>query len=110
MKKIEKCHLDEMIHCSIHEHEFKQLTKKQQALFEEYRNIEMYQDGLKRGEPFDKVEEAKRLIKDYNKEIKKNKGKESNTECMIVGQLLELLGRMMAYEIRKLDLGKILDE
>lgn len=108
MKNEDKCHLDEMIHCSIHEHEFKQLTKKQQALFEEYRNIEIYQGGLKRGKPFDKVEEVKRLIKEYAKEIKKNKGKESNTECMILGQLLELLNRMMAYEIRKLDLGKLL--
>lgn len=102
-----KTFLDEIIRFSIHEHEFNQLSKTKKALVEDYRDIEFYKDGLKRGEDFDRVKECKRLIKDYNKVIKKNKGKESNEECMIIGQLLELMNRMMAADIRKLQLEKL---
>jgi hypothetical protein len=109
-KKVEKDFLDELVHFTIHEHELKQLPKKVQAFVEQYHDLELYPDGLKRGKKFDKVAEAKRLIKEYVKAIKKNKGKESNEECMILSQLMELINRMMAFQIRELRLDKLLDE
>ena len=104
----EKDLMDEMIHFTIHEYEYNQLSKTKKAFLEDYRDIEFYPEGLKRGEKFDKVEEVKRLIKNYKDCIKRYKGIEDNEECMILGQLLELLNRMMAADIRKLKLEKLL--
>lgn len=104
----EKDFLDELIHITIHEHDFKRLAKTKRALLEEYRDLEFYPNGLKNGKKFDKVAEAKRLIKNYKDSIKRHKGVEDNEECMILGQLLELLNRMMATDIRKLKLEKLL--
>lgn len=104
----EKDFLDELIHFTIHEHEFKQLSKTKKAFIEDFRDLEFYPNGLKQGKKFDKVEEAKRLIKNYKDSIKRHKGVEDNEECMILGQLLELLNRMMATDIRKLKLEKLL--
>lgn len=107
-KKPEKDFTDELIRFTIHEYDFERLPKKLKASIEEYRDIELYPGGLKRGKKFDKPTEFKRLIKEYLKEIKKNKGEESNIECMIASQMIELLQRMMAYDIRKLGLEKLL--
>jgi hypothetical protein len=97
---------DEMIRCSIHEHEFKQLSKTKKALLEEYRDIEFYPQGLKKGKKFDKVKEFKRLIREY---IKHTKDKpENNIECIVIDQMQELLERMMAHHVRKLGLEKLL--
>jgi hypothetical protein len=109
-KKVEKDFLDELVHFTIHENDLKQLPKNLQDFVWEYHDIEMYHNGLKRGKKFDKVAEAKRLIKEYCKVIRKNKGQESNEECMIISQLTELINRMMAYQIRELRLDKLLDE
>jgi hypothetical protein len=97
---------DEIIRCSIHEHEFNQLPKTKKALLEEYRDIEFYSKGLKRGKKFDKVKEFKRLLREYVKHTKDKP--ENNTECMIIDQMQELLERMMAHHIRKLGLEKLL--
>lgn len=97
---------DEMIRCSIHEHEFKQLPKTKKALLEEYRDMEFYPQGLKKGKKFDKVKEFKRLIREY---IKQTKDKpENNIECIVIDQMKELLERMMAHQVRKLGLEKLL--
>jgi hypothetical protein len=104
----EKDFLDELIHFTIHEHDYKQLSKTKKAFVEEYHDLELYPNGLKKGKKFDKVKEAKRLINEYKNAIKKAGGKESNLECMILGQLLELLNRMMAIDMRKLKLEKLI--
>ncbi len=90
---------------TIHEHEFKQLPKSIQKAFLEYEDLELYSKDRQVKDP---VKECKRLIKNYLKEIKKNKGQESNVECMILSQLVEMLSKMMAYEFRKLGLEKLL--
>jgi hypothetical protein len=99
--------VDELMHFTIHEEEFDKLPKKIKEAFKEHQDIEFYPQGKKQGKDFDKVKEVKRLIKEYMKEIKKNKGKESNVECIIIDQLLELLNRMMAHDMRKVGLEKL---
>lgn len=105
---MDKDFTDELIHFTIHEHDFEQLPQKIKKLLEDYRDLEFYKDGLKKGKKFDKVKEAKKLIRDYEKEIKSKNGAEGNIECMIVGQLFELLNRMMAKDVRRLKLGRLL--
>jgi thymidylate synthase len=102
--------VDELMHFTIHEDDFKQLPKKIKEVFEENRDIEFYPQGLKQGKNFDKVKEVKRLIKQYVKEIKKYDGQESNVECIIIDQILELLNRMMAHDMRKVGLEKLINE
>ena len=36
-------------------------------------------------------------------------GVETNVECIIIDQILELMGKMYAHEIRQLKLEKLLD-
>lgn len=90
----------------IHEHEFKQLPKKIQKAFLEHESIEFYPKSKQIKDP---VKELKRLIKEYNKIIKKYKGVETNSECIVIDQMLEVMSKMYAYQIRKLNLSKLLD-
>lgn len=106
--------LDELIHITIHEHEYKRLPKAVKAFVDENRDLEFYpksgrEEYKKRhGKEFNRVEEFKRVVKEYIEEIKNNKGAESNVECMMLDQMVELLKKMMAYEVRQLDLGKLI--
>jgi hypothetical protein len=105
MKKKPHNILYEFKHFTIHEHEFKQLPKDIQKAFLEHENLEFYP---KKKPIIDPIAEIKRLIKLYLKEIEKNKGAESNVECIIINQIQEVLSKMMAYEVRKLGLEKLL--
>jgi hypothetical protein len=64
--------------------------------------IEFYgEEGAK-----DNIKEFKRLKESLNKEIEKNNGEESNVECIMVDQLVELLSKMKLQEIRELNIFK----
>lgn len=90
----------------IHEHEFKQLPKKLQKAFLEHESMEFYP---KTRAPVNPVKELKRLIKEYKNTVMKYDGVETNAECIIIDQILELMGKMYAHEIRQLKLEKLLD-
>lgn len=96
--------LDDYKFISIHESEIKLLKKPIRQFIEEYSSIEFYP----KEKNVDKVKEFKRVIKQYLKEIKKNKGKESNPECIMITQMIELLQKMMAHQVRELQLEKLL--
>jgi len=100
--------MDEYIHIAIHKSELKQLDKTIREFIAEYRVLEVYRNGKKKGKKFDKTKEFKRLIAAMEKERIKNKGEESNLECHYSGQMVELLQKMMLHEIRKLELEKLL--
>jgi hypothetical protein len=101
--------MDELIHCTVHQDEYdRNLTIEQQSFVDSYRDFEFYAGGLQNGKPFDKVAEAKRLIVAYSKYIKDNGGKETNGECAIITQLMEIFGRMDAKDFRELHLEKLL--
>ena len=93
-----------MMHFSIHEHEFKQLPKSLQQRFKEYEDLD--QSWLLKED--DRAETVKKIIKKYAAVIKKNKGKESGEECHYLSSILYMLEHMYAYEIRKLELEKLL--
>lgn len=97
-------HLDEYKFISIHESEVKLLTKPVRQFIEDYSFVEFYPKERN----VDKVKEFKKLIRKYIKEIKKNKGKESNPECIMISQMVELLQKMMAHQVRKLHLEKLI--
>lgn len=99
---------DEMMHFSIHKHEFALLPKKLQAAILEYEGIEFYKDGLKKGKKFNKVKEFKRLVKEFSKRVEKSKGKEDNIQCIMIDQMIELLQRMLLRDFKQLKLEKIL--
>ena len=96
--------LDETRHFSIHEYEFSRLPKHIQKAFLEYENIDYYKGRM----PKNRVAKVKDLIRDYVIEIKKHNGKESNTECIAIDLIKYMLDHMMAHEIRKLHLDKLL--
>lgn len=96
--------LDDYKFISIHESEIKLLKKPVRQFIEDYSSIEFYPKERN----VDKVKEFKRVIKQYLKEIKKNKGKESNPECIMISQMIELLQKMMAHQVRELQLEKLL--
>ena len=96
--------LDDYKFISIHESEIKLLKKPIRQFIEEYSSIEFYP----KEKNVDKVKEFKRVIKQYLKEIKRNNGKESNPECIMITQMVELLQKMMAYQVRELQLEKLL--
>ena len=93
--------MDEIRFFQIHPMDYDKLsptTKAQIIAFEDW----WYTGGLKNGEPFDKVAEAKRLTESLV-EIRKSPG-QTNHEGMVVDQLIELLRRMDLDELRKLDI------
>ena len=96
--------LDDYKTIHIHESELKFLTKPVQQFIEDYSSIEFYPKERN----VDKVKEFNRVIKKYLREIKKNKGKESNAECIMITQMIELLQKMMAAQVRELQLEKLL--
>lgn len=100
--------MDDYIHISIHRSELKLLDRKICKFIEEYRVLEMYRDGKKKGKKFDKTKEFKRLIAAMLKARANNNGKESNEECHYLAQMIELLQKMMLYEFRKLEIEKLL--
>jgi hypothetical protein len=101
---MQKSHLDEMMHFSIHEHEFKQLPKTIQQRFKEYEDLD--QSWLLREN--DRAATVKKLIKKYVAVIEKNKGSETNEECHYLGSIVYMLEHMYAWEVRKLEFGKLL--
>ena len=104
-KQKPKNFMDELIHLTVHQDHLEFLPDSIHTFIEQYRDIEFYPNGLKRGKPFDKVKEAKEIIKSYVEKVKES---EDNVECLIVGQLFELFNRMSAKEIRELHLEKLL--
>lgn len=50
------------------------------------------------------VKEYKKLCKELAKERKKNKGEESNIECLIIDKITELISKMKLIDVRKLKL------
>lgn len=54
----------------------------------------------------DNIKEFEKLKINLNKEIQKNNGEESNVECIIIDQIVELLSKMKLQEIRKLNIFK----
>jgi hypothetical protein len=100
--------VDEIVHISIHKDDIKRQPKRIQKFIDEFRNIEFYESGLRKGKKLNKVAEFKRLIKELKKVRDKNKGEESNVECIVYDQMIELLGRMMLKDLRKLNLDKLL--
>ena len=107
-KKLEPSFMDEFTNISIHDSELEHLSKPIQKFIEENARVQIYPKGLKRGKPYNKVLEVKRLIKEMVEVRAKNKGRESNTECMIVSSICEILDKMMLQEFRKLSLEKLL--
>lgn len=100
--------LDEFVRINIHKEEIKNFPKNIQTFINSNSCIEFYPNGLKKGKPFNKVVEFKRLIKEIDKIRKKNNGKESNEECIVYDMLQELFLKMMLSELRKLKLENIL--
>lgn len=99
---------DQLIYFSIHEDELVKLTKKERKFLEQFKLIEFYKDGKKKGKKFDKVKEFKRIIMNMIEIRGRHEGKESNIECICLDQLNELLRRMMLKDVRRLELEKIL--
>jgi hypothetical protein len=100
---MDKPHLDELMHFTIHEHEFNQLPEDIQKAFKEHEDCDL---SFLLGD--DRAERAKDLIKKYVKVIKKHKGKETNEECITLDFFMYVLAHMNAQEIRKLNLEKLL--
>jgi hypothetical protein len=100
--------VDEIIHISIHKDEVKHESKAVQKFIEDNSDMEFYPGGLKKGKKFDKPKEFKRLLKELIKVRAKHNGEENNIECIVYGQLLELLDRMMLSDLRKMDLEKLI--
>jgi hypothetical protein len=99
--------VDDLIHISVHKDEVKHESKEVQKFIKDNARVEFYPGGLKKGKKFDKVKEFKRLLKELEKVRKKHKGEESNIECIVYDQLMELMGRMMLHDLRKLELEKL---
>jgi hypothetical protein len=100
--------LDEIIHISIHKDEVKHEPKAVQKFIKDNSDMEFYPGGLKKGKNFDKIKEFKRLLKELGKVRARYKGEENNIECLVYDQILELFGRMMLHELRKVELEKLL--
>lgn len=69
----------------------------------DYEKIEYYgENGTT-----DNIKEYKKLCKDLEKERKKNKGEESNVECLIIDKITELISKMKLKEVRELKLFQL---
>lgn len=109
MKRIYMTHfLDQFRNYNIHEMNYQELPERVRKHLDKYEGIEFYTAGLKNGKKFNKVKEFKRLIKVQQRVIKSHKGEESNTEGIVIDQLIELLRRMPAKDVRALQLEKLL--
>jgi len=100
--------MDEYIHISIHKSELAALDKAARKFVEDYRILEMYPNGRKKGKKVNKVIEIQRLITAMVKIRAEHKGYESNEECHYLAEIIELLQKMMLYEARDLHLEKLL--
>lgn len=100
--------LDELVHITVHKDEIKNYPKAIQKFIADNSDMEWYPGGLKKDKPFNKQVELKRLIKELAKVRAKYKGEENNIECLVYDQILELFGRMMLHELRKVKLEKLL--
>lgn len=100
--------LDEILHFSIHEHDFNNLTKKEQDFLNFYRDLEFYPKSKKKGKKIDKVVEFKKCVNEYLETITLNDGNDSNEECMIIQKMVELLNKMMVMQVRQLKLEKLI--
>lgn len=101
-------HLDQFRYYDIHEDDYRLLPAKVRNAIDAYENIDFYRAGLKNGKKVNKVKEFKRVVRNYLKVIKKHNGDESNIECILIGQLIELLKRMPAADVRKLKIENLL--
>ena len=93
--------MDEFLFYSIHEDEYKKANPVVKAFLSTH-EFAWYPNGLKDGKPVDKVAEFKRLSEQLA-EMHKIPG-ESNSEGLIVDQMVELFRRMDLQEIRKLSI------
>lgn len=100
--------MDEFVTFQLHQEDYNRLPAVVRNIMEEYKQIKFYPDGKKNGKNFDKTKEFIKLVKEYKKLIKDNKGKESNEEGMCVDMMLQLLSSMMLSEIRKIKLGNLI--
>ena len=107
-KKPLKDIMDGFKHYTIHEDEYRQLSRKDKDFLDGYQNIEFYENGMKNGKRIDKVKEFKRVVKEMVKIRDKNLGEQSNLECMHIDLLVELLRKMMLTDVRKLHFEKLL--
>lgn len=103
-KNNEHSFLEEFKTFSIHNDDFKRLSKKTIKEISEHEQIEFYPPG----KCTNKVVEFKKVLKEYLTVIKKNKGQESNIECILIDQMNELISKMYAHEVRELKLEKLL--
>lgn len=99
--------LDESVHLTIHKDVLKTYAGSVPVMnfVKEFSDMEFYPGGMKNGKPVKKILELKRLTNELVKIRKKNKGKESNVECMIYDQIQELLRKMMLKDLRKVSIG-----
>jgi hypothetical protein len=104
MKTTDYNFLDEVKEFSIHEDDYARLPKSVKKVLDDYETIRFYPKGKVK----DKVKEFKKVLKQYTKEIQKNDGEESNIECIMIDQMLQLMQKMFAHEIRSLKLEKLL--
>jgi hypothetical protein len=95
--------LDELMHFTIHEHEFNQLPIKTQEAFKEFEDVGYGWVLVK-----DRPAKFRELLRKYIIQVKKHKGKESGQECITLDCMIYLLEHMNAKEIRKLKLHKLL--
>lgn len=100
---MDKPHLDTLMHFTVEEYEFKHLPRNIQKAFKEYENLVCDWLLVK-----DRPAKFKELLRDYIKQIKKHKGKESQEECITLGFMVYMLEHMDAREIRKLKLERLL--
>jgi hypothetical protein len=100
--------LDQFRNYNIHEDDYRALPAKVRDAFDRFESIEFYTAGLKNGKKVNKIKEFKRVVRAYKKNIDKHPDEDSNIECIMIDQMLELLRRMPAADIRKLGLEKLL--
>lgn len=106
--KQQKDFTDQFLFFSVHDDEWKKLSKEEKKLLNQFRSIEFYPNGLRNGKKFNKAKEFLRVVREMNKIRYENNDKESNIECAHIDQLTELLKRMMLSDIRRLKLDKLL--
>jgi hypothetical protein len=100
--------LDNLVHITINKDDIASESKAVQKFIERNSRLEFYCGGLKDGKKFDKVKEFKRILKRLEKIRKDHGGKESNIECLVYDQLMELMSRMSLKDLRRLQLEKLL--
>lgn len=102
--------MDEFITYRLHEGDEKRLPSLVKTIMSEYKEIQFYPEGKKKGKKFDKVVEFKKLLKRYKSVIKSNDGIESNQEGICVDMMVQLFSTMMLSDIRKLKLERLLEK